>query len=198
MRYYFKLTITTIFLLFIVQHSANAGRGDKTSSIHTPHGGTSVEVGTTTAIDSVELDQLATNQRDYNVRNRISFGVDMQYPEFVSSRQIVEVSIKVKQFDINNNSLPELKFKLNIAYYHRDTLNSIILDDYEFSDAYRLIFEIDTIRLDGNIVFTLPKNLFVQGDIFVERYTELSSSTISGNAIGFLDVDCNNVNDGIH
>ena len=198
MRNHFKYTFTTIFLLFFVQLSVNASRGDKTSSIHTPIGGSPVMTGTATAIDSVELDPLASNQRDYNVRNRISFGVDMQYPKFVSRKQRVEVSVNVKQFDENNTALSDLNFKLNIAYNHRDTLKSIILDDYEFSDAYKIIFKIDTIRVNGDLATTLPENLFVQGDVFVERYSELSTTTIFGNPIQFLDVDCNNSYDGIH
>src|SRR5690554_6615498 len=129
MKNYFKHILATIFLLLIVQHSAFAGREDRTSSIHTPQGGSAVEIGTSTAIDSVELEQHSIYQMDYNVMNRISFGVDMQYFEFVSDKQIVEVSIDVKQFDKNNMALPDLNFKLNIAYHHHDTLNSIILDD---------------------------------------------------------------------
>src|SRR5690554_3804772 len=198
MRNHFKYIFTTIFLLFFVQLSVNVSRGDKTSSIHTPIGGSPVMTGTATAIDSVELDPLASNQRDYNVRNRISFGVDMQYPKFVSRKQSVEVSVNVKQFDENNTALSDLNFKLNIAYNHRDTLKSTILDDYEFSDAYKIIFKIDTIRVNGDLATTLPENLFVQGDIFVERYSELSTTTIFGNPIQFLDVDCNNSYDGIH
>src|SRR5690554_1817939 len=197
MRYYFKLTLTTIFALFCVHNQVNAGRGDKTISIHTPLGGSSVEVGTATAIDSLELDPLGKDQRDYNVRNRISFGVDMHYPEFVSLEQIVEVSLKVKQFDIHDKILPELNFKLNIAYYHSDSLNSLILDDYEFNDAYRVVFEIDTIRLNGQVVSVLPKNLFVQANIFVERYTTLENSTISTHSTKFLDANCDTYIDGI-
>jgi hypothetical protein len=198
MKNYLKLILATVLLMFFVKQEAHAGRGDKTRSIHTPQGGSAVVVGTATAKDSISLDPLAGNQRDYNVLNRISFGVDIHYPEFVAGPQIVEVSMHVKQYDVSNNPLPDLQFKLNIEYYHSDTLHSRIMSNYEFSNAYRMIFRIDTIRVNGTVTTTLPKNLFVQGDIFVERYTELGSTPFSVNAVQFLDVDCDNLNDGIH
>jgi len=188
--HYFRYIFLTVLLVFFAHGAAYAGRGDKTKSIHTPQGGSPVVTGTTTAIDSISLDPLGSNQRDYMVRNRISFGVDMHYPEFVAGPQLVEVSMHVTCWDVNNNPMPALDFKLSIAYYHDDTLHSQILNDYEFNNAYKMVFRIDTIRVDGVISSTLPKNLFVQGDIFVERYTELSSDLVTYIEIQLLDQNC--------
>lgn len=197
MKHCIKLIFATVLLTIFAQQDAYAGRGDKTKSIYTPLGGSAVKVGTPTAIDSIELDPLGSNQRDYNVRNRISFGVDIHYPEFVEGPQLVQISVHIKRFDQNNTPLADLDVKLNIEYYHHDTIHSRILSDYEFTGAYRMIFRIDTIRIDGKVQSTLPKNLFVQGDIFVERYTELSSAAFAYNPIQFLDNDCNEIRDGI-
>ncbi len=195
-QYYLKLIFVTAILGVFIQNPAFAGRGDKTKSIHTPVGGSSVTVGTSTAIDSIDLTPPALNQKDYNVRNRISFGVDMHYPEFVAGPQLVEVSIHVERWSALGFSLSDLDFKLNIAYYHEDTLHSQILDNYEFSNTYKMVFRIDTIRVNGTITSTLPKNLFVQGDIFVERYTHLASSPMAYEP-GFLDMNCDSHSDGI-
>lgn len=196
-KHYLKLIFTILLVSFWANDPAYAGRGDKTISIHTPQGGSPVQVGTSTAIEKVQLDPLSTNQKDYNVRNRISFGVDIHYPEFVPGPQLVEVIMRVDQWDVHNNPLPNLEFSLNIAYYHDDTTHSRILHDYEFNNAYKMRFEISDIKVNGVSTNILPKNLFVQGDIFVERYTELS--TLSGNNFPteFLDLDCNEVPDGI-
>lgn len=196
-KHYLKLIFATVLLTFMAQSSALAGRGDKTKSIHTPQGGSSVVVGDPTAEETIALDPLAANQRDYNVRNRISFGVDIHYPEFVPGPQVVEVSMRVKRWDVNNNPLSDLHFKLNIAYYHEDATRSRILSDYEFDNTYKMVFRIDTIRVDGTLTGKLPKNLFVQGDIFVERYTELSPSEVNINPLQFLDLDCDHANDGL-
>ncbi len=196
-KYYFKLIFTTVLVILLANEAVYAGRGDKTISIHTPQGGSPVVVGTYTAMEKVQLDPLAIGQRDYNVRNRISFGVDIHYPEFVPGPQLVEVSIRVKRWGVNNNPQGELEFKLNIAYYHSDTVHSSILADYEFSNAYKMEFEIVKIIVNGVTTDVLPKNLFVQGDIFVERYTELSSSPVNNFEPRFLDLDCNEHSDGI-
>lgn len=196
-RYYFKLIVTTVLVILLANEAVYAGRGDKTISIHTPQGGSPVVVGTSTAMEKVQLDPLAIGQRDYNVRNRISFGVDIHYPEFVPGPQLVEVFMRVRRWDVNNNPQGELEFKLNIAYYHSDTAHSRILADYEFSNAYKMEFEIVKIIVNGVTTDILPKNLFVQGDIFVERYTELSSSPVNNFEPEFLDLDCNENSDGI-
>lgn len=196
MKNYFRLIVTTSLLILAVNNTVHGGRGDKTRSIHTPEGGSPVVVGTATAKDSIHLDPLGGSQRDYSVLNRIGLGVDLHYPEYVKGSQLVEVSMSVKQYDVHNNPLPDLYFKLNIEYHHHDTVNSKILSNYEFSNAYKMVFRIDTIRVNGNLTTTLPKNLFVQGDIFVERYTTLSTGIITPQH-QFLDVDCNSINDGI-
>ncbi|WP_186280096.1 RHS repeat-associated core domain-containing protein [Fluviicola chungangensis] len=190
--------LTSLFLLvFLVSFSAFGGRGDKTKSIHTPVGGSPVQLLTSTAKDTISLDPLGSGQQDYNVLDRVSFGVDLQYPEFVSSNQKVQVSMLVKQWDVNNNPLPDLHFKLNIDFNHADTAKSKILDSYEFTGAYRVFFQIDTIRVNGTLTNILPKNLFVQTDLFVERYTTLAATPVVTNEPVFLDIDCNLESDGI-
>ena len=145
---YYRLFFVTLLVGLFAQTSAFAGRGDKTKSIHTPVGGSPVTVGTATAIDSIQLDLPASNQRDYGVTNRISFGVDMHYPEFVAGPQLVEVSIRAMLWDVNNISMGTYNFKLNIAYYHQDTVHSTILSKWEFGGAYKMKFRIDTIRVN--------------------------------------------------
>ena len=195
-KHYLKLVLATAMLVLIGQTQSFAGRGDKTKSIHTPVGGSTVDVGTATAIDSIQLDPLGTLQQDYNVRNRISFGVDLHYPQFVPGPQVVKVSIHVKQWDVTGAALPDMDFSLKIVYFHSDTVHSMVLDKKEFSDAYKMVFRIDTIWVDGTLSSTLPVNLFVQGDIFVERYTQLSSASVA-REVFFSDVNCDDKNDAI-
>lgn len=192
-----KTLTALVGVLLLTTFVAFGGRGDKTKSLHTPVGGTPVQLLTPTAHDSIKLDPLGGNQQDYNVLGRVSFGVDLKYPEFVSANQKVQVSMFVKQWDVNNNPLPDLHFKLNIDFNHADTSKSKILDRFEFTGAYRVFFQIDTIRVNGSLTNILPKNLFVQTDLFVERYTTLAATAVVTNAPELMDIDCNSENDGI-
>src|SRR5690554_6118995 len=134
---------------------------------------------------------------DHHLFNRISFGVDLDYEEFVSTEQKVKVSIHLERFNANNVALPSLDFYLDISYRHSDTLHSHILSSYDFSGVYKFIYRIDSIWVDDVLTNTLPKNLFVQGDIFVERYTTLNTSAEVTSNLSFMDTDHDGVKDGI-
>ncbi|WP_343748197.1 hypothetical protein, partial [Fluviicola sp.] len=196
-KYFLQLIFLALVATFLGHGNAFAGRGDKTKSIHTPVGGSPVKIGEATSRDTIALDALATDQRDYSVRNRVSFGVDIHYPEYVPGPQLVQISVHVKRWDVHSNPMSDIDIKLDIAYFHTDTVHSRILSDYEFTDAYKMMFRIDTIWVDGSLTSTFPKNLFLQGDIFVERYSTLSISEMGINAIKFLDKDCDENKDGL-
>src|SRR5690554_3327529 len=192
---YIRLLTLTLFSL--IYSFVFAGRIDQTSSIHTPQGGSPVIVGTPTAVDSVHLTSPLSTQKDYFLTNRISFGVDLDYEEFVSTEQKVRVSIHVERFDNTLSPLQPLDFYLDISYNHSDTLHSHILSTHSFSDAYKFVYSIDSIWVDDVLTNTLPKNLFVQGDIFLERYTILNTTTQMSSNLSFMDTDHDGINDGI-
>src|SRR5690554_5514426 len=192
---YIRLLTLTLFSL--IYSFVFAGRIDQTSSIHTPLGGSPVVVGTATAMDSVSVSSPSALEVDHHLFNRISFGVDLDYEEFVSTEQKVKVSIHLERFNANNVALPSLDFYLDISYRHSDTLHSHILSSYDFSGVYKFIYRIDSIWVDDVLTNTLPKNLFVQGDLFLERYTTLNTTTQVSSNLSFMDTDHDGINDGI-
>src|SRR5690554_2015393 len=192
---YIRLLTLTLFSL--IYSFVFAGRIDQTSSIHTPLGGSPVVVGTATAMDSVSVSSPSALEVDHHLFNRISFGVDLDYEEFVSTEQKVRVSIHVERFDNALSPLQPLDFYLDISYNHSDTLHSHILSTHSFSDAYKFVYSIDSIWVDDVLTNTLPKNLFVQGDIFVERYTTLNTNTQVSSNLSFMDTDHDGIKDGI-
>ncbi|HTO37902.1 MAG TPA: hypothetical protein VL021_05715, partial [Brumimicrobium sp.] len=192
---YIRLLTFALFLL--IYNFVFAGRIDQTSSIHTPLGGSSVVVGTLTAMDSVALIAPSSTQADYHLVNRLSLGVDMDYEEFVSGVQKVKVSVHVARFDATNTALSPLDFYLDISYKHSDTLHSHILSSHDFSGAYKFVYRIDSIWVDDVLTSTLPKNLFVRGDIFVERYTTLNTNGQVISNLSFMDTDHDGIKDGI-
>src|SRR5690625_3402633 len=196
---YFMLPLRYIlfFGLLLLHTTLLAGRIDQTSSIHTPQGGSPVIVGTPTAVDSVHLISPLSTQEDYFLTNRIGFGVDLDYEEFVSTEQKVRVSIHVERFDNALSPLQPLDFYLDISYKHSDTLHSHILDYHNFGEAYKFVYRIDSIWVDDVLTNILPKNLFVQGDIFVERYTTLNPNTQVSSNLSFMDTDHDGIKDGI-
>ena len=197
MKNYLKYFVLIVLMLTSQQYVFGT-REDVSKSIHTPVAGSPVEIGTSTAEDEVILTAPSNVQKDYNLKNRISFGVDMDYSEYVSNHQKVEVFLEVRRFDVNNVALPILNFNLKIDFNHQSNINSLVQDHLDFDEAYRMIFKIKGILVDGNSVNILPKNLFVQGDIYVDRYTTLPTLTpIIQNPIKFLDLDCNNIKEGL-
>src|SRR5690554_3226777 len=191
------IRLLTLALFSLTYSFAFAGRIDQTSSIHTPLGGSSVVVGTATAMDSVSVSSPSALEVDHHLFNRISLGVDMDYEEFVSGVQKVKVSVHVARFDATNTALSPLDFYLDISYNHSDTLHSKIFDSHDFSGAYKFVYRIDSIWVDDVLTSTLPKNLFVRGDIFVERYTTLNTTTQVSSNLSFMDTDHDGINDGI-
>lgn len=186
------LTFATIWACF----AANAGIIEWTNRIHTPTGGTPVEISEPEAIDSVRASVPIGTYLDAKVVNRISLGIDLHYPAYFSSAMDVSVQVKVKRWDVSLSPLSDTLIWLNVKYAPSDTLQIIALNKVEFTNAYKLVFSVEAITVNGSPETILPANLYVQGDIFIERYSELNTSTFPAS-IQILDLDCNGADDAL-
>lgn len=186
------LTVTTLWVCF----AAHAGIIEWTNRIQTPHGGTPVEIGEPEAIDSVRASVATGTYLDAQVVNRISLGIDIHYPKYFASAMDVAVQVKVKRWDVAMAPLSDTLIWLNVKYAPSDTLQMIALNKVEFTNAYKLVFSVEQITVNGSGETILPANLYVQGDIFIERYQELSSSPLTASLLK-VDRDCNETDDAL-
>lgn len=186
------LTLTTLWVCF----AANAGIIEWTNRIHTPHGGTPVEIGEPEAIDSVRATIPSGTYLDAKVVNRISLGIDLHYPKYFGSAMDVAIQVKVKRWDVTMAPLSDTLISLNVKYTPSDTLELIALNKVEFGNAYKMVFSVETITINGATETILPANLYVQGDIFIERYQELNASTFAASFLK-VDRDCNGTDDAL-
>ena len=186
------LTVTTLWVCF----AAHAGIIEWTNRIQTPHGGTPVEIGEPEAIDSVRASVSIGSYLDAQIVNRISLGIDIHYPKYFGSAMDVAVQVKVKRWDVAMAALSDTLIWLNVKYSPSDTLQMIALNKVEFAGAYKLVFSVEQISVNGSTETILPANLYVQGDIFIERYRELSSSPLTASFLK-VDRDCNGTDDAL-
>lgn len=186
------LTLTTLWVCF----AANAGIIEWTNRIHTLHGGTPVEIGEPEAIDSLHATIPSGTYLDAKVVNRISLGIDLHYPKYFGSAMDVSVQVKVKRWDVSMAPLSDTLIWLNVKYAPSDTLQMIALNKVEFMNAYKMVFSVETISVNGASETILPANLFVQADIFIERYQELNASTFAASFLK-VDRDCNGTDDAL-
>ena len=186
------LTLTTLWVCF----AANAGIIEWTNRIHTPHGGTPVEIGEPEAVDSVRATIPSGTYLDAKVINRISLGIDLHYPKYFGSAMDVAVQVKVKRWDVALSPLSDTLIWLNVKYTPSDTLQMIALNKVEFMNAYKMVFSIEEVTVNGASETILPANLYVQGDIFIERYRELNPGVFASSFLK-VDRDCNGTDDAL-
>ncbi|HEX7357480.1 MAG TPA: hypothetical protein VF270_07230, partial [Ignavibacteriaceae bacterium] len=199
MKIYLRNILLIVFVTFAFFFPAFGKHIGQLNAIRTVAGsGTPVIVNTPTAVDSIKITAPSLNQRDYSITDNVSLGVDLHYPEFVLGPQHVRVLVTVIKYDESYTSPDSAKVYLNIDYFHHDTINSKILDKYQFNNVYKIIFRIDSVFIDNVYSDTLPKNLFVKAQIQGQRYNKLApESTINGLNINFLDLDNNSKPDEI-
>lgn len=195
-KYNYLLALATMTFLVAINNTSFAGFIEWSNTIQTTSGGTPVEIGEPEAIDSVAATVPITTYNDVNVLNRISLGIDWHYNDYFSSSMDVTVTVKVKRWDASFNPMADTTFDLTIAYNPFDSVQTISLNKAEFNNAYKMVFSIEAILVNGNSETILPGNLFIQGDIFIERYIQLGSTPVSSTKL-LVDVDCDEVDDAL-
>ena len=134
----------------------------------------------------------------------VTFGVDHHYPQIFASME-VEIDVEVKRWSIYSLSSPDMAdtlIKLKINYSPNDSLSfkdkaSLIMNGLE-----KFELRIINIKVNNTNVNELPANLFIDLDLFIDRYYDFSSNSdipinISYpiNSSNLIDLDCDNIND---
>ena len=193
---YYMMRVLFIGIASLFYYNAHAGIIEWTNRIHTPSGGTPVQISYPEAIDSVKADIPSGVYNDAQILNRISLGIDIHYPQYFGSAMDIEVQVRVERWDVSMTPLSDTTFWLKVFYSPSDTLQMIALNKTEFYNAYKLVFSVQDIKVNGVNESILPANIYVQGDIFIERYLELGSTPVL-SSFTKIDKDCNGVDDAI-
>lgn len=166
--------------------------------IFTPYLGTPVTIGQSEATIDVPPSITTLPHVDVSVYDLVTLGVDQNYPQYFGSAMDVKVKVKINRWNAALLPLADTSVYVEIKYHPFDTLAYIDKSAVRFFGAYKLTLTIDSIYVNGTSVNELPANLFLDGDIYVERYLEFTSagSPIGinipdpGNPEELVDTDC--------
>lgn len=188
-----------VAIALMVSYTGMAAILPSTERIYSPHGGTAVQIGQPEAVKFTQASTTAANHTDYTVLNRITFGIDLDYPTFFANDMDVSVDLVVRRWDASMTQLTDISMTLDVAYHPFDNTTMIDYSKQEFGGAYKIEWEIVGITVNGQAKTILPANLYVQGDIFIDRYVEYSTANtaIAFNTAIPLDLDCNGTTDGL-
>jgi len=175
----FLLVLTALFGL----HSRAAILPSYTS-IYTPVGGTPVSVGNPEAFTQVVMvTPSGGTHTDRFKKGVVTFGVNHHYPNYFSSMR-VEIRVHLIGWtDLSSSSDVDTTFHLEISYSPEDSLQFTDKQSLLFENLEKYSIEIEDIVVNGSATGTLPANLYVNADIYVDRYYDFSAAAVS-----FLDI----------
>lgn len=187
------LAILTLTLSF----AAKAGILPTINSIKTPDSGTPAVVLTTSTAETTVTRATPSggSHVDLFTKGIITFGVNHHYPQYFADMHIM-IRVKITPYATAGGGAgsPDT-ITMEISYSPLDSLSfrdkqSIIIPGVEKYDA-KIVY----IEVDGISVTTLPANLYVNAEMFVDRYYDFT--TPAGTALTTLadseiDSDCDN------
>ncbi|MFN3342283.1 MAG: DUF6443 domain-containing protein, partial [Flavobacteriales bacterium] len=193
-----KKWIMVVVLAVVLTPLVRGGIITTHERIFTPYQGTPVTIGQPEATVTFQASTTLLPHVDASAFDLITLGVDHNYPQYFGSAMDVKVKLDINRWDASLLPLADTSVYLEIKYHPFDTLAYIDKSAVRFFGAYKLTLTIDSIYVNGTSVNDLPANLFLDGDIFVDRYFEFTSagSPIAINVPDpndpdeLLDTDC--------
>ncbi|MFT5778178.1 MAG: RHS repeat-associated protein [Crocinitomicaceae bacterium] len=197
------MRLTKLFwalLIVCTSTTAYSGIEPTTGQIATPFGGTAVVIGQPEAQVSILASIPGAIEHDVQVLNKVMLGIDQSYQDYFGTAMLVEVELTVETWDIALAPLSSSTIILEINYDPFSGTTYVGRETASFNDAYKIDISLENILVNGVSVTELPANLFIQGDILIERYVEFNTPTalLSFNSILPIDKDCNTIDDGIN
>lgn len=153
-----------------------AGEYHTHARIFTPYQGTPVTIGQPEATIDVPPSTTTLPHVDASIYDLVTLGVDQNYPQFFGSAMDVKVKVKINRWDASLMPLADTSVYVEINYHPFDTLSYIDKSAVRFFGAYKMTLTIDSIYVNGSSVNDLPANLFLDGDIYLDRYLEFTSA----------------------
>lgn len=171
--------------------------------IHTPVGGTAVTVGQPSAVTSSSIDATTIAHFDRYKKGVVILGVDHHYSVAVSPGQTT-IKVKVLRWSSAAFTVPDLPAQTIELSVNYDPINSLSFTDkhmIEIDGVERYEITIEEIKVNNVVVTTLPANLYVQADLYVDRifdYTEVNEPldfTPFNASTNLVDLDCDGIYD---
>jgi RHS repeat-associated protein len=129
-----------------------------------------------------------------SVKDIITLGVDHESSKiFGASYGLVEVTLNVEEYNINNTLITTTPITLKVGYDPYSSTSYKDKESYRFDGAYRYVYTVTDIVIDGNTTNELPENLYIEGELFVEGSFDFVSTInqpVSGTSSQLIEVDC--------
>ncbi len=138
--------------------------------------GNAVEIGSAEAEKTVEVLPKTGAFKDINQKAFLSFGVDHNYEGYLEEDMNVRVVVHVTPYDKNDVAQTAFDQSLEIEYKPFSFISYQDKDQYIFEEAYKFEFRIDSVFINGVSDTLLPANMYVDGDITIDRTYEFASS----------------------
>ncbi len=158
-----------------------------------------VVVGEASAEKTVEILPKTGSFKDVNPKAYISLGVDHDYPYFMGDDMHIRVVVNVTPYDVNNTAQTAFNQSLEIDFFPNSPIRYQDLDQYIFSDAYKLDIRLDSVFINGVSDTILPLNIFIDGDISVDRtypFEDYVNTVITPDDSTIL-MDCDTIPDDL-
>lgn len=138
---------------------------------------------------------------DLTRRGVVTFGVDHHYLTYVD-QSVTEITVYINKFSSYNASsayASETK-TFRVSYYPLDSLTYVDEHTMTFDNVEKMEISIIDIKVNGVTQSALPGNLYLQGDVFVDRISDFSPQVnfeVTNMVVGTpVNTDC--VADGVN
>ncbi|MNJ85445.1 Ycf48-like protein [compost metagenome] len=137
---------------------------------------------------------------DRSKKGIVSLGVDHHFPLYMGQYR-AEVKIVLTKYTTLSASGVNDTITLEISNYPEDSLSFVDKQSYTFNNVEKFDVKLVSVKMNGTSQDYLIENLYVQGDIYVDRvydFTAQSSTNITINSSEEndpLDLDCDDVPD---
>ncbi len=169
--------------------------------IYTPVGGSSVvEVGYPSSKSDIQIvSGGASAHLDSKKIGVLTFGVDHHYPEVFGSMK-VKIKVLIQRWSDYTLALPDLSdtiMTFEISYSPLDSLSFRDKQSLTLKGLEKYSGEITEIEINGVSNTILPANLFLDLDLYVDRYYDFITSSTLDNTIEYtpIDEDCDEIYD---
>ena len=165
-----------------------------------PHNTIILTGAATTGTTSITPPSWSLSSTDLTRKGALTFGVDHHYTSIVSQSK-TEITVSVEKYTTYSALTPastETK-TMTVYYYPIDSASYVDENTLTFDNVEKLKVTITQIKVNGVVQSTLPGNLYLQGDVFVDRVYDFLPQ------VGFtaynlttalpVDIDCDEVDD---
>ncbi|WP_341900064.1 hypothetical protein [Fluviicola taffensis] len=181
-----------LFILFLVSFGASATL--------LPHNTFVLTGSTASGTSSITPPGWSLSYTDFTRKGVITFGVDHHYTSIVSQSK-TEITVSIEKYATYSALTPtstETK-TMTVYYYPIDSLSYVDENTLTIDNVEKLKVTITQIKVNGVVQTVLPANLYLQGDVFVDRVynflTQVNFTAYNLTVGTPLDNDCDEIDD---